>query len=170
MKWKHCLDSEVQIYYFKSIFKEWFSTESRSHWSYCVLCITLHVHITPKLNLEIHRGSSSKFVTSSDESIIGTAVPFFSHMNTRISLTSSIAAASACWVTRLLCDAKSRAWRTQAVPAAVDRLGGEKAKAARAPCWESALVLKGTFWREYKWKVRFLFVLRGSTARVEAQV
>lgn len=44
--------------------------------------------------------------------------PFFlSYRNAQICFTSSIPAASACWVTKLVWDAYRRAWRTQAIPA-----------------------------------------------------
>lgn len=42
---------------------------------------------------------------------------FFSYKNAQICFTSSIPAASACWVTKLVWDAYRRAWRTQAIPA-----------------------------------------------------
>lgn len=42
---------------------------------------------------------------------------FLSYRNAQICFTSSIPAASACWVTKLVWDAYRRAWRTQAIPA-----------------------------------------------------
>jgi len=106
--------------------------------------------------------------TSSDESFFQTAASSF-HTNTQISCTSSIPAALACWVTRLVCDAYRRAWRTQAFPQRTLSLIRQRRRAARISHCQSDLKLKETFSR-LNWEPSSCLSVLAKLLPVEVQV
>lgn len=110
---------------------------------------SFHAH-TMNLNYSLRK--NRKFLQSLWQAVMSRSFKQlcpFSPTKTQICLSSNIPAASACWVTKLLCEAYRKAWRRQDTPAALGQPGqGQPGLHAEtvpfiwtAPEWKVSLVL-----------------------------